>query len=80
MENKINETYDISILIDSDFQKKGFAKKVLKKIKIIMSDKKLIAEVHKKNIFSKKLFINSGFKLEKSKNNFDLLSIENAKN
>ena len=80
LENKINETYDISILIDSDFQKKGFAKKVLKKIKIIMSDKKLIAEVHKKNIFSKKLFINSGFKLEKSKNNFDLLSIENAKN
>jgi Acetyltransferases, including N-acetylases of ribosomal proteins len=79
LENINIATYDISILIDPDFQKRGFANKILNKIKKIMSDKKLIAEVHKENLISKKLFINNGFRVEKSKNNFDFLSFENAK-
>ncbi|MDC0233051.1 GNAT family N-acetyltransferase, partial [Pelagibacteraceae bacterium] len=80
LENINIETFDISILIDPDFQKRGIAKKILNLIKKIMSDKKLIAEVHKENLISKKLFINNGFRVENSKNNFDLLSFENAKN
>lgn len=66
-----NKEAEVSISISKEFQKKGFAVRSLdlaiKKIKKRKRVKKLIAEIHKDNISSLKLFEKLNFKFKEKK-------------
>jgi len=68
------KNFDFSISVLKEFRGKGIAASALalaiKQIKKEKKAKKMIAEIHKKNIPSIKLFKKTGFKLETKKGNW----------
>ena len=65
----------VGIIIDEKYRSRGFAKKsinlIIKYCFNILCVKKLNSCVESSNIISNNLFISSGFKLTKNKNNFN---------
>ena len=65
----------VGIIIDEKYRSRGFAKKsmnlIIKYCFNILRVKKLNSCVESSNIISNNLFISSGFKLTKNKNNFN---------
>lgn len=63
---------ELSISLQKDFQGQGLGSKSLKKAIEMEKSVILIAEIHKENIASIKLFEKFNFKLQKNKGNFNI--------
>ena len=63
---------ELSISLQKDFQGQGLGSKSLKKAIEMEKSVILIAEIHKENIASIKLFEKFNFKLQKNNNNFNI--------
>ncbi len=59
---KIDAKWEISIIIDPDYQGKKIAAKAISKIPYSFLERGIIAQVHNNNIASHKLFLRAGFK------------------
>lgn len=59
--NQGAETYEVSILIGEAFSKKGIGKAALKRLRQLIPNAHLVAEVHQDNFASQALFEKSGY-------------------
>lgn len=78
-----NEYKEINVLVEEEYQGQGIATQMLRDVISSNGPSKLIATIHEKNIASRKLFENLGFKLiskEDAYFNYQLISNDTVQN